>query len=449
MNNSIAEKVDHGYSKPVSKPNSYTYPVINNKDVLKKWIWIYFILLIIEGALRKWIFPSLSAPLLIIRDPVAMVILYMAWKRKLLAANYFTVTASVIAVVSVITAVYFGHGNFVVAIYGARILLLHFPLIFVIGSTFNYQDVLKIGKLCVYITLPMTVLIALQFYSPQSAWVNRGLGGDLQGGGFSGALGYFRPPGTFSFTTGVTQFYGFTATFMVFFWFTKYRLKKILLIASTLCLLMAIPLSISRSLFFSVMVTFLFGAIALMKKPLLIFQSFIALVLIGYLVYFLSGTAAFQGITHVFMTRFDSASKTEGGLKGTLIDRYLGGMIGALNSSVNEPFFGHGLGMGTNVGGMLLTGKQDFLISEGEWGRLIGELGLFLGLIVILLRVLLSAQLALKAYKEIRNSNVLPWILASFALLMIPQGQWAQPTTLGFSVMAGGLVLAALNREAS
>ena len=61
---------------------------------------------------------------------------------------------------------------------------------------------------------------------------------------------------------------------------------------------------------------------------------------------------------------------------------------------------------------------------------------------------LLAAQTTLKAYKEIKNSNVLPWILESFALLMIPQGQWAQPTTLGFSVMAGGLVLATLNREA-
>ena len=63
----------------------------------------------------------------------------------------------------------------------------------------------------------MTLLIALQFYSPQSAWVNRGIGGDIKGGGFTGALGYFRPPGTFSFTTGVSQFFSFTAAFIIFF----------------------------------------------------------------------------------------------------------------------------------------------------------------------------------------------------------------------------------------
>jgi hypothetical protein len=31
-------------------------------------IWLYFWLLIWEGSLRKWIFPSLSAPLLVVRD---------------------------------------------------------------------------------------------------------------------------------------------------------------------------------------------------------------------------------------------------------------------------------------------------------------------------------------------------------------------------------------------
>jgi hypothetical protein len=47
----------------------------------------------------------------------------------------------------------------------------------------------------------MAIFNHLQFYSPQS-WVNRGVGGDLSVG-FSGADDYFRPPGTFSFTSGL------------------------------------------------------------------------------------------------------------------------------------------------------------------------------------------------------------------------------------------------------
>ena len=36
---------------------------------LRRMIWLYFFLLIAEGALRKWALPSLGAPLLVIRDP--------------------------------------------------------------------------------------------------------------------------------------------------------------------------------------------------------------------------------------------------------------------------------------------------------------------------------------------------------------------------------------------
>ena len=47
---------------------------------------------------------------------------------------------------------------------------------------------------------------ACNFLVPQSAWVNRGVGGDTSGARIQGAMDYFRPPGTFSFTTGVVSF---------------------------------------------------------------------------------------------------------------------------------------------------------------------------------------------------------------------------------------------------
>ena len=39
---------------------------------IRKLVWIYFILLMIEGALRKWLLKGLSEPLLIIRDPIVI-----------------------------------------------------------------------------------------------------------------------------------------------------------------------------------------------------------------------------------------------------------------------------------------------------------------------------------------------------------------------------------------
>ena len=39
---------------------------------IRRLIWLYFWLLLLEGALRKWVLPQLSNPLLIIRDPVVV-----------------------------------------------------------------------------------------------------------------------------------------------------------------------------------------------------------------------------------------------------------------------------------------------------------------------------------------------------------------------------------------
>ena len=217
-----------------------------------------------------------------------------------------------------------------------------------------------------------------------------------------------------------------------------------MLIIATLCLLAAIPLSISRGLFFSVGISLIFGGIVLLRKPKLLLQSILAIVVLGYLMSFLGKSSGFQNINTVFTARFDMANRSEGGLQSILLDRFLGGMIGAINNSAEEPFFGYGSGMGTNVGSILLTGKQLFLISEGEWGRLIGELGFFFGILIILFRLTFCAQIAFKSFKALRDLNILPWMLLSFALLVILQGQWAQPTALGFSVVIGGLVLASL-----
>ena len=103
--------------------------------------------------------------------------------------------------------------------------------------------------------------------------------------------------------------------------------------------------------------------------------------------------------------------------------------------------------MGTNAGAQLMMGKREFLIAEGEWARLIGEMGFVLGLIAIILRGSLVFELLKKSWDAIKSENLLPWMLMSFAAVNLLQGQWAQPTALGFSVLIGGLVIASLKDE--
>ena len=415
-------------------------------DLIKRAIWIYFLLLIFEGALRKWVLPGLSSPLLLIRDPVAVWILITAYNKGLFPSNIYVKGAIFVGVIGIFTSVLFGHGSFPVALFGARAFLIHIPLVFVIGKTFDRGDVISIGKVLLMISIPMAVLVAAQFYSPQTALVNKGVG-DAEFGGFSGALGYSRPPGTFSFTSGLTAFYGFVSCFVFYFWLNPKTINRLILIGATGALLIVIPLSISRSLFFSIGVVFVFVILASLRKP----EYLLKMVLSGFIILIILAVANqfsfFQTGIEVFTARFENANAVEGGVEDVLLDRYLGGLFSAISFKAQVPIFGYGLGRYSNVGSTLLSGKIVSGIAEGEWGRIIAESGPILGLLTVFARIGLSIKFSLLSLRKLGQGDLLPWLLLSFCLLTFPQGNWAQPTSLGFCVILPGLLLASLRKR--
>jgi hypothetical protein len=412
---------------------------------LKNGIWVYFVLLIFEGALRKWVMPQLATPLLVVRDPVAIWLLITAWRNGYLPSNNYIYIIGFIGSAALFTAIMVGHRSLLVAAYGTRILLFHFPLIFLIGKIFDRDDVVKLGKIVLWMSIPMFLLIALQFYSPQSAFVNKGIGSDSQGGGFSGALGYFRPPGTFSFTTGNTQFFSFVAVFVVYFWLTTTeQINRILLIAATVSLIAAIPISISRGLLIQVILTGAFALASVSRTPRLLGRMFFAAIGLVIILALLSNLDFFKNAITVLTSRFDTAKESEGTINNTIINR-MGASILEPFANSDLPFFGFGIGMGTNAGARLLIGRSDvFLIAEGEWGRMIGEMGAIFGMTAIIVRMAVSLKMLSQSYKRLRLNNMLPWLMVSVSFQAVAQGQWAQPTALGFGIIMGGLTIAAM-----
>lgn len=425
-----------------------TVEMTDTRRWLRRGVWLYFWLLILEGALRKWVLPGLATPLLIVRDPVAILLIFEAWRRGFLPINGYLLGVMLIGLIGTYTAVFLGHGNLTVALYGARILLFHFPLMFIIGAIFNRDDVIKLGKTVVWITIPMSLLIAVQFYSPQSAWVNRGVGGDMAGAGFDGAMGYFRPPGTFSFTNGLHLYFGLAGVFIFYFWLKAEGINRLALLAATAGMAAAVPFSISRSLLLFIAIDFGFAAIAILRNPQYGKQMILLVVGALVVVAVLSQLPVLQTPIDAFVSRFTSASDVEGGVSGSLGGRWLGGLFEALTGSFDQPFWGYGQGMGTNAGSVLIRGgsSRDFLISEGEWGRVIGELGPLMGLLLILLRVGFSLECCWLGYRRLAEGDFLPWVQLGYILMMVPQAQWAQPTALGFSTLIGGTFLASLKQ---
>jgi hypothetical protein len=408
-------------------------------------LWTYFWLLIFEGALRKWVVPGLSTPLLVIRDPVALATLMLGLpyltKRPWSGWLWWTLG---IGGIGFFLALIAGHRDLVTAVFGARIWLLHFPLIFLFPAVFSSRDVWRFVKVTAIIALPMTALIVAQYSLPQSHFVNLAPGGE-EGVGFSGALGKFRPPGTFSFTNGLTEFYAFAAAGIVAWLLGGPRPLPKWLWLSSASLLVALPVSISRGLLFKYAFTVASAVVASLVGGRQIKHLINAVMLVGLAGLIVSQLPVVQDSRKAFERRWELATEKEGGEEGVggVVTSRLGYVTtGAFDKFLEYPILGYGVGMGTHVGAQRVTGVRKFAIAEGLWGSVLGEFGPLLGFVALGFRIALAAWLAKLAWVCARRGNSLPLVLGSFAIPLVFMCQTSQPTWLGFIVLGAGLMLA-------
>lgn len=413
-------------------------------------LWSYFWLLIFEGALRKWVVPGLSDPLLLARDPICIAAIALGWSYLMKGINQICiVTLYSIAGLAMVLAMLFGHKDWFTALFGARIILLHFPLIFLFGAVFTIQDAWKFAKALLLISIPMTVLIAFQFSLPQDHLVNIAPGG-LGSAGFSGALDKFRPPGTFSFISGLTSFYGLAAASFAGWITSGPKPVPKWIWFSAAALIFALPLSISRTLFFNYSLVLGLSVFACLLAGKTIKNFLLGFAIVLIMSAFLSQTALFNEANEAFFARWEDATDQEGGelgVLGVLDIRVLGAFKEGFDLAKKSPLSGNGIGMGTNVGAMRLSGGVDFLISESEWGLVMGELGVFLGTLYILFRLILALNLFFWGCKNAINGITLPLILSAFVLPGLVIGQTSQPTSLGFIIFSAGLMFASCSSQ--
>ena len=415
------------------------------KKLIRRLLWLYFLLVIFEGGIRKWVLPQLATPLLVIRDPICIAAMFLGYKYlvKQAWAWGFVMTG----LLAIPLAVGAGHGSLPVALFGARILILHFPLIFLFPAVFDREDVWRFARATLWIAIPMTVLLALQFYLPATHLVNIGVGGDGTSV-FGGAAGRHRSSGTFSFTNGVVAFYSFAGALYAGLLACGPRPLPKWTWISGACLVVALPLAISRGIAFQFALTGLFSLVAIGLSPKLLktlVPAACGLVIIGAIVV---QTPFVTPAIEAFQTRWESATRSEGdgaGVSGVLENRVLGyAILGAVELADTTPVLGHGIGMGTNVGAKMLTNKRGFLIAEGSLATTLGELGPALGLTLIGVRILLALTMLLGSLICLRRGNALPFILASVAMYAMAMGNSGQPTALGFIVLISGMLLASM-----
>jgi hypothetical protein len=414
------------------------------RRLIRNLIWLYIILWLIEGGLRRWVLPGLASPLLLIRDPVVIAIYCLAIANRLFPVNGFIIWGAILGALSFINAMLLGHGNLFVALYGVRCDFLHVPLIFVMRKVLRRKDILGLAKVAVWMAVPYTALLVAQFYQPQDAWVNRGVGGDMEGAGFSGALDRFRPPGTFSFISGPTQLYPlFTAC-----WFALLLARKLpvwTMIASGGAILVSIPISISRMLFFSVLIVAVVGVGAMLVGGRFSVKLFIQFGLVAVILYLLAGqSGVFKDGMEAFSARWETATTDQGGVRVAIVDRVLVDLFGSFSG---VRYSGLGTGFSTNVGQKSLTAEVGFGASESEWGRLLYDNGFILGSFLVCYRIALVGTIIFASVRAWRRRSPMSLVFTAACFMMVLNGPWGQATTLGSAVIGGGLALAAASKR--
>lgn len=431
----------------------------SDKDKIRLCFWVYLFFLIFEGAFRKWILPEASNLFLVIREPIVLYVLFLGFKNNLFRngfGKFFLITT----ILSFFISLTVGHQNLLVALYGFRITGLHIPALFVWGMTLRRRDLILIGKSVLYGSVLMCIIIAWQYFTPQSSWINRGVAGDVEGSGFSGAGGYFRPSGTFSFITGMIGFELLAGSFLLYFLYNNKHLKpsdqlsKAMLVLFFATFIASMFLCLSRSVIAgtAVLVLFCFASSFILKKKI---EQTISIILLAIIAFILLYQIPFFKLAFDNMAlRFDNAANSEGDfIKGSMGNRMFGSFTRAFTDTQNFtgkeiPFWGFGLGSGSKAGSILLnlSLKHSFGIAEEEWSLIICERGILLGGAYLLIgRLIFPFYYTYKAFVLLkRNNDYLPFMFSPFIIIGFLTHQLSPPTILGFVVVAGSIMMAAI-----
>lgn len=414
---------------------------------LKRWIWIYFWLLIFEGALRKWVFPSYSGELLVIRDPVVLLIYAQAYRCQKFSMKTMWPFGILAAGISLLAGAQIVEGinTLPIALYGMRSYVLHLPLIFVIAETLTGEDLRRFGRWLLALSIPMMVLVLAQFRAPGSAWLNAGAGA---GASQIMTVGnHVRPAGTFSYGVGMTGLVVLTAGFIFDALMRKGTYPRWLLYPALFATVASIPLLGSRAVLFTMAALGVFTAYSGLSNvarlaglgkicAVLLLACFVAIQF-----------PFFNDAVTTMSERWQAASKSEGGVQEVLNSRVLGTFESGIAAAGRTPWLGSGIGMGSSFAAFLTNGEASFMLGESEWERVVLEMGPIGGLLFMGARLCFAGYMLIQALTALRRNSPLAWLLVPGAVPLLVLSIMEQPTYLGFMVFGAGLCLAAAQME--
>jgi hypothetical protein len=402
-----------------------------------------FLIVLFEGAVRKWIWGSATIPLLGLRDLIVVLAVFWGFLHRYFDARApgesILIFWTVLIIVWIFIQILSGLQPPIVAAIGFRFWVLYLWFALICAKTLNWQDIEYLFKIFALTLMFMVPLALVQFMSPPLSFINRQAGGDDQEI-FTVIKDIVRTTGTFSFTAGYTTYLAFVTP--VVLWLMSGGLKdsvkpllRLLLIG---LFFVGVLISGSRG---AIMMTLFFTG-----------MWFLALVFANKLpkispVKMLFGLAAFVVLFFLLLPvieksydantqRFENAARSE-----DLGERVIGMFMGADKTWEQLAVFGYGIGAGANAsrGFMPATGNG-FLLGESEIDRALNEGGA-VGIMLSMFKWLLIIAGLLSAWKIFKRHNeFLPLSIWLVIAVQLPTGSIiGQLTAHAFTLLLLGL----------
>ncbi len=392
----------------------------NKLSTIGKLFLAIILIVVFEGALRKWVSSDFTTPLVLLRDGLALYGIHWSFKYGRMQASQFETQTILLWTIIVLfwgfIQLIVNQSSLLVFVVGVRFWLLYLWFAYATAISLNKYDFEYISKTILWLLVLMVPLAIVQFYLPPSAFLNQQVDGD-ESTVFRVTADIVRTTGTFSFTLGYSIFLAFASPFALAPLTPNVKLWSNHWIPKVMLLALATATMVSGSRGALIMFGLLFTVYILItliyakgeKKGGTIFMLISVVLLVAMVPYVLSRAV------DATSERFETAAESE-----DFSARVLTTFIGEPFLYENIPVVGYGVGAGNNFAGVIATGERTFLLAETEAARTILEGGL-VGFAFIGLKLLLISFGLRRSIQIVRLSGnsfpLLLWITLAVGLL--------------------------------
>ncbi|MBP9837213.1 MAG: hypothetical protein KBC84_00720 [Proteobacteria bacterium] len=198
-----------------------------------KWrlcVKIVFLLVVFEGALRKWFLPGIADFIYFGKDSI-MLVAYLKFmiepsqsKKSYydIGSSHFLTFLSVLAIlIPMFKMVDLNLGNPIAGMFGFKNYALYIPLIFLMPHLYdNIEDFIKEMVFYSSLSLPLCIIALIQYRSPGDSFINKFVGETVNDASVGDAV---RTSATFSYLTGYPTYLLFIGSIILPFLTSKLK----------------------------------------------------------------------------------------------------------------------------------------------------------------------------------------------------------------------------------